>query len=162
MRRPNRMAGAAVVLATVFVPACSKSPVDKVGTAGASSEAPVPTLPWTHPSKSEIGKTAGISFPASVADFRSTSVTPSELDVAFTIAAADVAAFDTDSGLGLTADTRVVGHASPLWGADVTGTVSGSASERGGYRRAVEVISDPASPEVATVRMAITPAVSKK
>ena len=116
--------------------------------AGESSSA----VPFSTPSRSEIARRAGIAFPDSTTKFESVKAAD-ELHVVCTIAARDVAAFESGSKLALVAGKRVVIHASPIWDLNPTGQISGGSSRFGAIERQVEVAVDGS---VATIRMVLT------
>ncbi|MCZ7628188.1 MAG: hypothetical protein M5U19_03435 [Microthrixaceae bacterium] len=76
---------------------------------------------------------AGLSLPAGTTDFLSARMDDdSQLDVTFTIAHEDEAAFlDASRFPEPRADQRVITHASPLWDLNVEGTIRGVADTAG-------------------------------
>ena len=139
-RRRVRAVGvaASLVVAGIAVAACTDS-----DDPGATSTTAGPTLPFRAPSKTELGDAAGLAFPDAVGEYRSVQLSPNQLDVTFTIAAADLDAFVDGSDLGeLVPGERVMAHASPLWELNPDDVVRGAESERDGYRRTVEVVGE--------------------
>lgn len=141
-----------VVLSLVGGAGCSSN-----GDPGATSGVSGPTLPFERPSKAELADRAGLSFPSSVEDYRSTLVGPSELNVAFTMAASDLEGFVSGSGLpALTEGRRLIAHPSPVWEQNPAGTVSSTASVHDGLTRIVEVVTpDPPTGSVG-VRLVVS------
>lgn len=118
-----------------------------------------------NPERLEIGETdidsvselAGLSLPDSAEDFMSARLDDdSQLDVSFTIAPADEAAFLDASALPEPQeDQRVITHTSPLWDLNVEGTIRGAADTAGDVTRAVELVDED---DRTRVRLVITPA----
>ncbi len=152
--RAAAVAVAIVALATVT--GCSKSPTPgAVSTTTATGK----SLPFDgSPSQAVLAEAADLSFPESVAGYRSVRVSNDELDVSFTIAAADLQPFVTGSHLGtLTANKRVINHPSPVWDLNPTGSVQSTVSERHGVQRAIEVVVSDTNPTTDTVRLLVAP-----
>ena len=114
----------------VILPACSED------------AAPPKALEQVSPTKAEVAKAAGFSFPASVSEFRLVRISGSNIQFAFRIAPGDVDAFASGSGLTLTQGKRVIGHASPVWELNPAGTFAGGVDTRNKIRREVEVVTN--------------------
>lgn len=120
---------------------------------GACSDDDAPSvLDALAPTRADIAAGGGIHFPASVDDFRLTRISSGQIDVTFTLDAADVEEFTSRTGVELTSGTRAITHASPLWDVAVPGPVEGGTSTRQGVTRQVEVL--PAG-DTATVRLSL-------
>jgi len=132
------VAATAAILAG-FVVGCSSDD-------DASSDA---ALDQVAPTKADVAHDAGISFPASTSDFRLVRISADQVDVTFTVDAADVDAFATGSKLTLVPDQRVITHASPLWELTVEGAeLRGATSASNGLTRDIEVIANGATADV--------------
>lgn len=99
-------------------------------------------LDQVAPTKAEIADEAGIEFPSSTDGFRLVRISPSQVDVTFTLDPDQVDAFASGSGLELREGQRVIMHASPIWDLAVDGTVRGGSSVRDGVKRSAEVVAD--------------------
>jgi hypothetical protein len=114
------------------------------------------TLPFDSPSKDELADATGLSFPASIAGYQSVQLSPGQLDVTFTLAAADVEGFVADSDLPEpTEGDRTLAHASPLWELNPTDTFAGTEATRDGVTIAVEIVG---SGDPRTARVSVTTA----
>ena len=104
-----------------------------------------------------VSELAGLSLPDSTEDFMSARLDDdSQLDVSFTIAADDEAAFLDASGIPEPQkDQRVITHTSPLWDLNIEGTIRGSADTTGDVTRAIELVDEDGRTRV---RLVITPA----
>ena len=144
-----------VVIALVLLAAgCSKS-----ATPGLPTTNTIAPLPFHgSPSRDELQRSAGISFPESTSDYRSVRVDPAELDVAFTLSEADVDAFIAESHLpSLTDGRRLIVHASPVWEQNPTGVIRSTSSEAKGVMRTVEVVTDGSGSATARLSISTTP-----
>jgi hypothetical protein len=108
----------------------------------ATTTGPRETIPVGDTSRAGIEQLSGLVLPPSTADFLSARLSDgTELDVTFTMAPGDEAAFVAASGLpALRSGTRVVTHSSPLWKLNPEGTISGATDTRAGVRRVVELV----------------------
>lgn len=140
--RRRRCALAAALL--VLVPATAL--------VGCSSDDEPTSLDQVAPTKADVARDAGITFPESTAGFRLVRLGTNQIDVTFTISPDDVDAFASGTGIELAAGERAIVHASPLWDVAVTKSLQGGSSTRNGIRRDVEVVDDGA---VATVRLSL-------
>lgn len=134
------VAAALVVLGVVLV--LRGGDDDRPTTAPATTTAPRGTIPVGDTSRRAIEELSGLVLPASTADFLSARLSDgSELDVTFTIAPGDEAAFVQASKLPtLQSGKRVITHSSPLWKLNPEGTISGATDTRSGVRRVVELV----------------------
>jgi len=146
VRRRLTAAATAVLLGlTPVVAACS----------GDDADTPSGALDQVAPTKADLEREAGISFPASMTGFRLVRISGEQLDVTFSITAADVEAFASGTGITLTPGQRAITHASPLWEVAIQGEFSGGTSTKAGVERAAEVVPDG---NTATVRLTVKPA----
>lgn len=143
-RRLTAAATAALLGFTPVVAGCS-----------GDDDAPSGALDQVAPTKADLEREAGISFPPSMTGFRLVRISGEQLDVTFSITAADVDAFASGTGITLTPGKRTITHASPLWEVAIQGEFSGGTSTKDGVVRAAEVIPAGAS---ATVRLTVQPA----
>lgn len=157
MRGPIRWVLLLVLVAGLAVGGClvltggESSPTTSV--APAPSSRPPNTLPLGDTSIAGVEALSGLDIPDGAADFL-TARTDAErqLDVTFTLAPADEAAFLAGSGLPpLGADARVIMHSSPLWKLNPDAPIRGAADIRGDVNRAVEL-----TPEGDRVRVRVT------
>jgi hypothetical protein len=150
-RRVAAVVGGVVATAALAV-GCTKSPTPG-GTTTTSRDA----LPFaSSPSADRLAKRAGLAFPASMTHYRSVRVADDELDVTFTVAPEDVAAFAEESGFGtLTPGRLIIVHPSPIWDLDPGGDVESGESRHDGLVRRVEVVTVPGEP-LRTVRLLVT------
>ncbi|MFN8050190.1 MAG: hypothetical protein U0Q22_02010 [Acidimicrobiales bacterium] len=109
-------------------------------------------LDQVAPTKADVAREAGISFPASTAGFRLVRIAAGQVDLTFTVDLADVDRFAKGSGIELEDGKRVIMHASPVWDVAVTGEVRGGSSTKGTIRRDAEVVVENG---VATVRLSL-------
>jgi hypothetical protein len=146
---------AAVLVWVIVVGACSSSTSERGS--GSTTTAAGKALPFVDsPSQAVLAAAAGLTFPDSVAGYRSVRVTTSELNVSFTVAAADLDAFVTGSHLGtLTPNKRIILHSSPVWDLNPTGTVQSAVSTRRGLERGVEVVTSDTDPTTDTIRLVV-------
>ena len=114
----------------------------------------MPTLPFSSPSKDELGETAGLAFPPSVTDYRSTSFGPSQLHVTFVMDNDDVDAFVDGSGLGPLDEGTLISHTSPLWETADAQNITGSVTMSGEFGRVIELVEGDGS---TTVRLVVSP-----
>jgi hypothetical protein len=150
------LSGVAIsVVVALGAAGCSKSPT--AGTSGATTTTTGQSLPFQgSPSQAVLAEAAGLNFPTSVSGYRSVRITGSELNVSFTIAAADVDMFVSGSHLGtLTANKRIILHSSPVWDLNPTGTVQSAVNSRRGVERGVEVVTSATDPTTDTVRLVV-------
>lgn len=143
------LGGLAVLVLQVGVSSCSS---DDTSTGEAGS--PTSTLPFSSPSRAEIETATGLAFPDSLADYRSVELDPSELNIAATIALADVADFVSSSELTSATTKRVIAHASPVWDQNPTGSITAYGRESDELRTLVEVVT-PTDGDRATVRLVV-------
>ncbi len=149
------MIGALVALVAVVVGAgCDDQGSTSSDDAAGDTTTTTAALPFDSPSKDELADATGLVFPDSVAGYRSVQLSPGQLDVTFTLPAADVDAFLEDSDLPpLTDDERTLAHASPLWELNPTDTYAGTATSRDGISIALETVG---SGDPVTVRLTVT------
>jgi hypothetical protein len=98
------------------------------------------TLPFDSPSRAQLERATGLHLPASVTGYQSVQLAPSQLDVTFHLAPADVDALVSRSGLPPLSAARVIAHSSPLWELNPTGTVRGTSATRDGMQLDLEVV----------------------
>lgn len=171
-RRPARLANAtklrllgliAVVLAVIgivlVITAGDDDPPRAPSTTTTSlapGATPTPTLPLKNTSIAGVNTLAGLRIPTDAGKFLATfPEARTQLDVSFTLAPDQVAAFVSGSGLAApVAGTRVISHSSPLWKLNPDGEVSGTADTHGAVARAVETV--PEGDKV-RVRIVLTP-----
>ena len=143
---------AAACLVVLLAPgACAKQPTPG---GAAATTSPSVTLPFQSPSKRELAAATGIVFPRSVRDYRSVAIGPTAIDVAFSMASADVAAFASDSSIELSAGQRLITHSSPVWDQNPVGSISSGQVRKGTITSMIEVVSG--SGDRVTVRLAVT------
>lgn len=147
-RRIARLAPAILIAVT--------APILVVGAVACSSDDDASSfLDQVAPTKADVAAEADIEFPASTKDFRLVRVSGNQLDVTFTVTAADVDVFATGSSIELKDGERSIQHASPLWELAVPDDVQGGVSTKDGVKRSAEVIP---SGDTATVRLSISAA----
>lgn len=144
---PRRAIVAFTIGATLLtgVPACSSD----------DGDGDTAVLDQVAPTKADIARDAGISFPASTADFRLVRISGDQIDVTFTLTPADVDGFASGSGIVLTDGERSITHASPLWDVAIVGEFAGGSSTVDGVRRRAEVVGSEDAATV-TVRLSVT------
>ncbi|MFI5044247.1 MAG: hypothetical protein ACHQDC_05600 [Acidimicrobiales bacterium] len=160
------MCAVVVCVIVSFAAACSDdSGSSESGERPASTTADATTaatLPFTSPTKDQIGTEASLVFPAGTSDFLTAELTGrQQIDVTFTFPTADREAFEQGSKLRLEDGKRVVLHASPLWklnpGTPIRGGIDRvSAPDGVKLNRTVELTDE--SADRTRVRMVLTPA----
>jgi hypothetical protein len=134
---------------------CSKDD----GAQGAGTTDPA-TFPLQSPTAEEVEAATGLVFPDSVADYRSAnSPTAAQLEIGFTMSAAEVESFAASSGLTLVPDERIIIHSSPVWGdQNPAGDLRSGTVRKGRYETKVEVRTNfsETQPDDAAVRVLVT------
>lgn len=131
--------------------ACTKQPTPG---GAAVTTSPAVTLPFQSPSKRELAAATGIVFPSSVRDYRSVAIGPTAIDIAFSMSAADVTKFASDSSIELIAGQRLIHHASPVWDQNPVGLISSGQTRQGTTTSTIEIVSG--SGDRVAVRLAVS------
>jgi len=155
LRRLTGAAFAALLLVCGTV-SCSKS---DDGASGTSTTDPS-SFPLQSPSAEEVEAATGLVLPESMTDYRSAnSPTAPQLEVGFTMSAAEVESFAQASSLELVPDERIIIHASPVWGdQNPAGDLRSGTVTRGRYETRVEIRTNysETQPDAAAVRILVT------
>lgn len=118
------------------------------------------SFPLQSPSAEEVAEATGLAFPSSMTEYRSAnSPTAAQLEIGFTMSAAEVESFAAASGLELVPDERVIIHSSPVWGdQNPPGDLRSGTALKGRYRSEVEIRTNwsETQPDAAAVRVLVT------
>jgi hypothetical protein len=147
-------AGLAVALLVSSTACSSDTPQDRTATTDPSS------FPLQAPTSEQVEAATGLDFPESMADYRSgNSPTAPQLEVGFTMSAAEVESFASASGLTLVPDDRIIIHSSPVWGdQNPPGDLRSGSISKGRYLTKVEIRTNfsETEPDKAAVRVLVT------
>jgi hypothetical protein len=147
-----------VSLAVLVVGACAScsNEPDKVEDPGPDAS----SFPLQSPTAEEVSAATGLVFPESMADYRSAnSPSAPQLEIGFTMSAAEVESFASASGLRLSPDERILIHASPVWGEqNPAGDLRSGTVTKGRYVTKLEIRTNysETEPDKAAVRILVT------